>query len=242
MIPVERFRSPSKQSRRRASFTTALRRRPEVLQSPRSEERGGNGRPELKLEVKLAFNGARTKRVLCAPKVRIRNIGINVGEVHLVEQIECIGADFDPRVLTQHFHVWEPKGLGRSEIKIGISRSDERVPDSSWGTRKRTRHWYVGGCAPARTRVACNCGSGKVRRPSAWEVTGARLEGIGRLAGARVPVVRSRAQVAVTLVGIERITRDSAICRVVRESGVVVENRAEGPSATHLLRPAVAME
>ena len=58
----------------------------------------------LELEVELAFDRPRTKRVIRTPEVRVRDVAVNIGEVYLVEHVEGIRADLEPGVFTQYLH------------------------------------------------------------------------------------------------------------------------------------------
>ena len=88
------------------------------------------------LEVELAFDCARTERVLGATKVRVRNIDVDVGQVGRVEQIEGVGANFNLCAFTQEFHRGQPEGLCGRQVDVRIVRSDERIAGYTGSARE----------------------------------------------------------------------------------------------------------
>src|SRR5579875_3889459 len=84
----------------------------------------------LEAEPRLKSDGATAKRNRVLPKVRGGHICGDLPwiEVQDVEEVECIGADFDPRVFAEKSGVRKAETLAERSIDIAVIRSDERIP------------------------------------------------------------------------------------------------------------------
>ena len=135
----------------------------------------------LELEVKLALNRTGSEYVIRAPKVRIRDVVVDTREVQYVEQVEHVGANFEPSALTQQLYWRQPEGLRDCQIQTGILRPRERVANGSRGAGKLRRRGNMTGIAPV-PRVVNHHRFGEVQRSAwilwsgFWPVAGSGLE------------------------------------------------------------------
>ena len=145
---------------------------------PALVERGGKWEARLELEVELSLDRPRAKCIIRTTKVRIRNVAFDAHKVDLVEQVECVGADFDAGTFTQHLHRGQAEGFRGREIKVRVTRTNERIAADSRDARKGRRCWNMTGVAPG-LGIVHNRRFGEVRLAAFREVARSSLERIG---------------------------------------------------------------
>jgi len=120
----------------------------------------------------LQVDDAAGESALGLAEVGSADVGLDIGEVEFVEDIEEVGSEFDPRVFSQYPVVRQAEGFSQRHVDVEETRSAEGVASNAWR----------GG----NSAVACKGRHGEVSQASAGEIPVRLAEGV-------IAVVISRA-------------------------------------------------
>src|SRR5512135_919808 len=110
--------------------------------------RYGTVQQSLELEVELAFDRTSTQDAGCHSEVIVRNVGVDAANIQLVEQVECVGPNFEACILTQELDIRQSEFLRGCEINIRVARPIEGVAAYSRCPRQCGRRRYIGRRSP----------------------------------------------------------------------------------------------
>src|SRR5260370_39634310 len=96
----------------------------------RRRQRGGVGprcREGLETEPDLHFDDPGAKRVLRFAEVRVPDVGLEVRQIQLVQQVEEVGANLQPYVFAQHWQLGYAKAHAESCVHRDVAGASERM-------------------------------------------------------------------------------------------------------------------
>jgi hypothetical protein len=101
---------------------------------------------KLEAKPKLHFDDASTEPVLRLAEVRAEDVGLDVGQVEPIEDVEEVGAELDLSVLTDDLHVRQTERLAECRVHAEVTGTVELTAMNA------RRGWdRANGLLPART-------------------------------------------------------------------------------------------
>jgi hypothetical protein len=117
----------------------------------------------LEAESQLEVDGARSQSVQGHPESLIQDIGIDVGEIGVVEQVVEIRGEYKLGVLAKEFHRWQAETFTDADLGVKAARAELYVAAYGRGARNGARR-----CGP--------CNNAGQRRPvNVTGLTGLRI-------------------------------------------------------------------